>query len=144
MTSPSSIDWIRRTAVLFIIVFSTWSNNRAIGAPVAVVNGGFEDITGESPFNEFTFGELNGWDLYDPDVITSDGDGPTFFIGTLTPFEPDPIGSPDVYEFFPDGAAEGQRVGIAFNYFGSGDVVNMEWFRRSVIPCYRIQPTHWT
>ena len=88
-------------------------------APLTVVNPGFEDISGESPFNEFTFGELNGWQLYDPDTITSNGDGPTFYIGTLTPFEPDPIGNPGVYAYFPDGAAEGQRVGIAFNFEGS-------------------------
>lgn len=81
-----------------------------------VINPGFEDITGEAPYNEFTFGPLNGWNLYDPGTITSDGDGPTFFIGTLTPFET----SPGVYEYFPAGAPEGGRVGIAFNFEGSG------------------------
>ena len=89
-------------------------------ATIPVVNPGFEDISGESPFNEFTFGPLLGWDLYDPDNITSGGAGSTYFIGTLTPQEPDPIGNPGVYEFFPDGAAEGNRVGIAFNFEGSG------------------------
>ena len=92
----------------------------ALGAPVAVVNPGFEDISGESPVNEFTFGPLAGWDLYDPGAITAGGAGPTYFIGTLTPFEPDPIGNPGVYANFPAGAAESQRVGIAFNFFGSG------------------------
>ena len=86
---------------------------------VAVVNPGFEDITGENPFNEFTFGPFNGWDLYDPNAITDGGDGPTFYIGTLTPFEMDPIGNPGVYEYFPDGAIEGNRVAIAFNFAGS-------------------------
>ena len=86
---------------------------------IPVVNAGFEDISGESPFNEFTFGPLNGWDLYDPGNITDGGDGPDFFIGTLTPVEPDPIGNPGVYTFFPAGAAEGIRVGIAFNFDGS-------------------------
>ncbi len=88
-------------------------------APVAVTNPGFEDITGENVVNEFTFGELNGWDLYDPNDVTSQGDGPTYFIGTLTPFEPDPIGNPGVFANFPAGAPEGQRVGIAFNFDGS-------------------------
>lgn len=91
-----------------------------VAAPVAVVNAGFEDISGESPSNEFTFGPLNGWGLYDPGAVTSGGDGPSYFIGTLTPFEPDPVGDPGVYEFFPDGAAEGNRVGIAFNYSNTG------------------------
>ena len=89
-------------------------------APLAVVNPGFEDISGESPFNEFTFGPLTGWDLYDPGSLTDGGAGPAYFIGTLTPFEPDPGGSPGVYAFFPAGAAEGQRVGIAFSFSGSG------------------------
>lgn len=80
-------------------------------APIPVTNAGFEDITGESPFNEFTFGPLNGWDLYDPGGITGGGEGGTFFIGTLMPTAP---------TFFTAGAPEGQRVGIAFNYFGSG------------------------
>ena len=92
----------------------------AVAVTIPVTNSGFEDISGESPFNEFTFGALNGWDLYDPGMVTDNGDGPTYFIGTLTPFEPDPGGAPGVFAFFPDGAAEGNRVGIAFNYFGSG------------------------
>jgi hypothetical protein len=92
----------------------------ALAAPLAVVNPGFEDISGETPVNEFTFGPLNGWGLYDPASITAGGAGGTYFLGTLTPFEPDPIGSPGVYSFFPSGAPEGQRVGIAFSYFGSG------------------------
>ncbi len=54
---------------------------------------------------------MNGWDLYDPGAITGGGAGGTFFIGTLTPTAP---------TFFTSGAPEGQRVGIAFNYFGSG------------------------
>ncbi|MEM7682231.1 MAG: dockerin type I domain-containing protein [Planctomycetota bacterium] len=93
----------------------------AQAAPFPVVNPGFEDIAGESIVNEFTFGPLNGWGLYDPDGVTDGGDGPTYFVGTLTPFEPDPIGMPGVFGYFPSGAPEGQRVAIAFNFFGSGD-----------------------
>ncbi len=91
-----------------------------VATPVTVVNAGFEDISGESIVNQFTFGALNGWDLYDPNGITSQGNGPTFFVGTLAPVEPDPIGMPGVYSFFTEGAPEGDRVGIAFNFFGSG------------------------
>ncbi|QEG33645.1 hypothetical protein Pr1d_09090 [Bythopirellula goksoeyrii] len=101
------------------LAFFCLNDSRAWAAPVQVVNAGFEDISEETPFNEFTFGALNGWDLYDPDTITDSGDGPTYFIGTLTPFEPDPIGNPGVFANFPAGAAEGQRVGIAFNFEGS-------------------------
>lgn len=83
-------------------------------------NPGFEDISGQAPFNEFTFGPPNGWALYDPANITQGGAGPTYYLGTLTPFEADPVGNPGVYVNFPDGAAEGQRVAIAFNFAGSG------------------------
>lgn len=89
-------------------------------ALVTVVNPGFEDLTGEVVFNEFTFGPLSGWGLYDPGNITNGGAGNTFFIGTLTPFEPDPIGAPGVFANIPNGAPEGARVGIAFNFANSG------------------------
>lgn len=89
-------------------------------AEVEVVNPGFEDLTGESPYNEFSFGPLLGWDLYDPQGIASNGVGPTFFIGTLEPGE---IASqPGVIQNFPGGAPEGRRVAIAFNFAGSGDL----------------------
>lgn len=83
-----------------------------------VVNPGFEDITGQSPSNEFTFGPLNGWELYDPNTITNGGAGGTFYIGTLTPSASNPA-EPGVVQFFPGGAIEGNRVGIAFNFAGS-------------------------
>lgn len=85
-----------------------------------VVNPGFEDINGELVQAPFTFGPLLGWELYDPNNITNGGEGNTFFIGTLTPVEIDPINNPGVYnDFFPGGASEGQRMGIAFNFAGS-------------------------
>ena len=88
---------------------------------IPVVNHSFEDVAGESSFNEFTFGPLNGWDLHDPGGITSGGDGPTYYIGTLAPQPVGQDGNPEVYEFFPDGAPDGNRVGIAFNFSGSGN-----------------------
>jgi len=110
---------VPRTAWSVVALTTFVVSTHAVDIPV--VNPGFEDITGESPFNEFTFGPLNGWDLYEDPAsgFTDGGDGPTFFIGTLTPFEADPIGSPGVFTNFPDGAAEGQRVAIAFNFAGS-------------------------
>ena len=90
-----------------------------------VVNGGFEDISGEADQSPFTFGALNGWELYDPSVggITSEGDGPTYYIGTLTPELNELTADPNDYRNFPDGAFEGERVAIAFNDAGS-DVSN--------------------
>jgi len=92
----------------------------ADAAPLNVVNPGFEDISGEFTSNEFTFGAPNGWDLYDPGSITNGGSGPVFYVGTLTPFETDPVGAPGVYTYITAGAPEGARVGIAFNFAGSG------------------------
>ncbi|MGJ8652536.1 MAG: hypothetical protein ACSHX8_04635 [Opitutaceae bacterium] len=87
-------------------------------AALSVVNHSFEDISGEFVVNEFTFGPLLGWDLYEetPD-LTDGGDGPDFFIGTLTPqLNGDTPEDPDDYIYFLAGAADGVRVGIAFNY----------------------------
>lgn len=101
-------------AVFFGLAFT------ALGEALTVVNAGFEDITGETQVNEFTFGPLNGWQLYDPGSITNGGAGNTYFIGTMTPFLIDPENQPGVYSYFPGGASEGSRVGIAFNFEGSG------------------------
>lgn len=92
----------------------------AAAAPLAIVNPGFEDVTGAVVFNEFTFGAQNGWQLYDPANITNGGAGNTFYIGTLTPFEADPVGAPGVFTNIPGGAPQGQRVGIAFNFANGG------------------------
>ena len=43
-----------RPIASFLIAAMPWA--AAAAAEVAVVNPGFEDISGESPFNEFTFG----------------------------------------------------------------------------------------
>lgn len=75
----------------------------AEAVPIAVVNGGFEDTSGQSEFNEFTFGTPAGWDLHDPENIISD---PDVFVGTLRPNGTD---------FFNDVAPEGDRVALLFN-----------------------------
>lgn len=106
----------RRGCVLagLVLAFVTWP---AGATPLSVANHSFENIAAESPYNEFTFGPLLGWAPYDPGAITGGGGGPTFFIGTLTPTV---ITDPPNYEYFPTGAPDGSRVGIAFNFFGSG------------------------
>ena len=109
---PSS----RELVLLQLLVAANLSD----AAMLNVVNPGFEDISGETVVNEFTFGPLNGWDLYDPNQpqITDGGDGPNFYIGTLTP-QPDP-GNPGDFINFPAGAPEGNRVAIAFNFAATG------------------------
>ena len=50
---------------------------------------------------------------------------PTYYIGTLRPSEQ--IANPGIFDSFPDGALEGQRVRIAFNFVGSdGDEYGMQ------------------
>ncbi|NOY30824.1 MAG: hypothetical protein GXP28_11845 [Planctomycetes bacterium] len=104
---------------LLAILLSGWSASFVVAAPLNVANPGFEDISGEVPTDVFTFGPFEGWDLYDPNGITGGGVGNTFFVGTLTPRELDPIGNPGVFGNYPAGAPEGERVALAFNSEGS-------------------------
>ena len=85
-----------------LVGFSSQSSAVAL----TVVNPGFEDTTGQSVFNEFTFGTPAGWSIYDPNTITG---GAGFFTGTLMPNGTD---------FFNDTAPEGDRVAILFNSDG--------------------------
>ncbi len=72
-------------------------------AAITVINAGFEDVSGQSTFNEFTFGIPVGWNLYDPNNITSTSG---VFTGTL---------QPNGVDFFSETAPEGDRVAILFN-----------------------------
>ncbi|CAN0559614.1 unnamed protein product, partial [Laminaria digitata] len=62
--------------------------------------------SGQSVFNEFTFGTPSGWTLHDPNGITG---GAGFFPGTL---------QPNGVDFFNGPAPEGDRVAILFNSQG--------------------------
>jgi hapalindole H/12-epi-hapalindole U/12-epi-fischerindole U synthase len=109
---PKSIQPGCRTVITGLSLVTLWCvANISRADLITVINPSFEDTSGEVAYNEFTFGPLHGWQLYDPGAITHGGAGPTFFIGSLTPNAP---------MFFTQGAPHGQRVGIAFNYFGSG------------------------
>jgi hypothetical protein len=85
---------------------------------ILVINPGFEDISGESTFNEFTFGPLNGWSLYDPGNVTGGGAGTSYYLGTLQPT--DLPSQPGAIQYFPGGAPEGTRVGIVYNIAATG------------------------
>ena len=78
----------------------------ASAAPLSIVNAGFEDTSGQSVFNEFTFGSPVGWTSHDPNSIVG---GAGFFTGTL---------QPNGTDFFNTTAPEGNRVGILFNSQG--------------------------
>ncbi len=111
-----------KIAHLLPLFFALVGTSASHTAPLTVVNAGFEDISGETPSNEFTFGPLNGWALYEEAGLdTSGGNGPDFFIGTLTPQLNADTPEPGDFSFFPGGASEGNRVGIAFNFAGRTD-----------------------
>lgn len=93
----------------------------ASAADIAIVNAGFEDITGaDVTYNEFSFGAFPGWSFYDELSDKGTGTGNTYYVGTLTP-QIIPGIDAEHYQNFPAGAPEGSRVAIAFNYVGSGD-----------------------
>ncbi len=120
--TPSRLDRVaarRMNLVTFGMHIVAIVAGAASADSIAVLNGGFEDNSVGIQFNEFSFGPPANWALHDPNGITSGGAGPTYYLGTLTPFVIDPVGNPGVYVNFPDGAPEGQRVAIAFNFAGS-------------------------
>jgi hypothetical protein len=101
--------WIITNFILLVVGQPTMSRAEI----VVVQNAGFEDVTGSTVFNEFTFGPPVGWDFYDPNgIVINNGAGPQFWLGTLQPSPP---------EFF-DYVPEGDRVAILFNFFGSGNL----------------------
>ena len=84
-------------------------HGRASADILNVVNPGFEDTTGQTVFNEFTFGVPNGWNLHDPNAITGSAG---VFTGTL---------EPNGVDFFDTVAPEGDKVLILFNSTREGD-----------------------
>jgi hypothetical protein len=97
---------LRRLAVAGLSATIGFGLLPAVAAPLAIVNAGFEDTSGQTVFNEFTFGTPVGWTLHDPNLITG---GPDFFPGTL---------QPNGVDFFNGPAPEGSRVAILFNNQG--------------------------
>ena len=105
----------KRTSEIFLglvvtfVVACGWPAVESRAGGVAVVNPGFEDLSGQSVVNEFTFGEPAGWDFHDPNNVTPDGGT---FTGTL---------EPNGIDFFNGPAPEGIKVGILFNSGIEGD-----------------------
>jgi hapalindole H/12-epi-hapalindole U/12-epi-fischerindole U synthase len=89
--------------VALMLAFSGGFAATSFAAPLTVINSGFEDTSGQTVFNEFTFGTPTGWQIHDPNNIVPD---PDVFTGTLLP---------DGVQFFNSTAPEGNRVAILFN-----------------------------
>ena len=86
-----------------------WLAAETQASSIPIINPGFEDVSGQTVFNEFTFGEPAGWDLYDPNSIIPDAGT---FTGTL---------EPNGTDFFNTTAPEGNRVSILFNSGREGE-----------------------
>ena len=96
--------------VLVTFIFFGWFTPSK-ATPVSIINAGFEDITGQTVFNEFSFGLPTGWTLFDPNNITGSSG---IFLGTL---------QPNGIDFFNTTAPEGNRVALLFgnDQFGQGE-----------------------
>jgi len=91
------------------LIFSGSLAPQAEAELIPVVNAGFEDVSGQASFNEFTFGTPAGWTLYDPDNVIPN---PGVFTGTLLP---------NGVDFFNATAPEGNLVSILFNSDSEGE-----------------------
>lgn len=99
------VDNVGKFGVLILLMTSCGS---ATGDIIQVTNAGFEDTSGQTIFNEFTFGVPIGWTIHDPNSILGAG----IFTGTL---------EPNGVDFFDTIAPEGVKVGILFNSTREGD-----------------------
>ncbi|MEZ6096705.1 MAG: PEP-CTERM sorting domain-containing protein [Pirellulaceae bacterium] len=100
---------MNRFSIFLAFFLSACLNSPARADLIPIANHSFEDTTGQSTFNEFTFGTPAGWSLYDPNGITSSAG---IFPGTLMP---------NGVEFFNSLAPDGDRVAILFNSSREGD-----------------------
>ncbi|HMO15825.1 MAG TPA: hypothetical protein PKD64_06910 [Pirellulaceae bacterium] len=104
-----------RSALLYgIVIYLTVYQCKLVHADlISVTNASFEDVSGSTVFNEFTFGPPVGWQIYDPHgLVINNGAGPDFWIGTLRPTPP---------TFF-NSVPDGERVAIPFNVSGTGNL----------------------
>ncbi len=96
-------------SIVFMITVGLFGWQKTEAGVIEVINSGFEDVSGQSEFFEFTFGTPVGWDLHDPNGVVSN---PGTFPGTL---------EPNGVEFFNTTAPEGSKVAILFNSGSEGD-----------------------
>lgn len=97
---------MRQLAVAALCTMFGFGQVSANAIELTIDNPGFENTSGQTVFNEFTFGTPVGWTLHDPNAIIG---GPGFFPGTL---------QPNGVDFFNGPAPEGNRVAILFNSQG--------------------------
>ena len=75
-TFPAADRCIPQRAIAVLIAFAVGGSmmlpSRALADLVDVINPGFEDVSGQTEFNEFTFGVPAGWSLYDPNNMTAE------------------------------------------------------------------------
>ena len=95
--------------VVALLIVVGWNAAEAHATVITVANSGFEDVSGQTTFNEFTFGTPNGWSLHDPNGVIPD---PGTFTGTL---------EPNGTDFFNTTAPEGDKVSILFNSGREGE-----------------------
>jgi hypothetical protein len=99
----------RRAAESCLIISLMPSLSPAI--ELSVTNGSFEDISGQTPYNEFTLVVPNGWTAFNTNALTV---GSGLYIGTLETdgsfFDPPPNPAPD-----------GSRVAILYNQTQKGN-----------------------
>ena len=100
---------IRSLLVLVFGISLAATAQVAPAMPVAIVNAGFEDVTGQTLFNEFTFGTPVGWSLHGPNSVIED-------VGTFT----GTLQSNGV-DFFHVTAPEGDKISILFNSGREGE-----------------------
>ena len=93
----------------FLFLAGCWPASFAFADLITVVNPGFEDTSGQTVFNEFTFGVPNGWQIHDPNNLTGSAG---VFTGTL---------EPNGTDFFDTTAPEGVKVAILFNSTREGE-----------------------
>ena len=100
---------MKKQYITILVGFFFLATNASRAVSIVVTNPGFEDTSGQTVFNEFTFGVPAGWQIYDPaDIHPSAG----LFVGTL---------QPNGVDFFTTTAPEGDRVAILYNETRRGE-----------------------
>lgn len=103
----ASFELMKLRLLIAALVFAL-AAAKSQAVSLTVTNPGFENITGQTVFNEFTFGTPTGWSLYNPFNIVNQS---TVYTGTL---------QPNGVQFFPVPAPQGSRIAIFYNSGSKG------------------------